>query len=105
MLPVFCMKIFPAGHNTAKGGGFMVKGISRQVIVVHSPDKKLFEQAIFILKEDAKGVTDEELMKEAKRAIRTPQASQKRYLRYYGPVWACGGAMLTGLAWLISSFF
>ena len=83
----------------------MVKGISRQVIVVHSPDKKLFEQAIFILKEDAKGVTDEELMKEAKRAIRTPQASRKRYLRYYGPVWACGGAMLTGLAWLISSFF
>ena len=31
----------------------MVKGISRQVIVVHSPDPKLFEQAIFILKEDA----------------------------------------------------
>ena len=27
----------------------MVKGISRQVIVVHSPDPKLFEQAIFIL--------------------------------------------------------
>ena len=43
----------------------MVKGVSRQVIVVHSPDRKLFEQAIFILKEDAKGVTDEELMKEA----------------------------------------
>ena len=105
MLPVFCMKIFPAGHNTAKGGGFMVKGISRQVIVVHSPDKKLFEQAIFILKEDAKGVTDEELMKEAKRVIRSPQSGRKRYLRYYGPAWACGGAMLTGVAWLISSFF
>ena len=28
----------------------MVKGISKQVIVVHSPDPKLFEQAIFILK-------------------------------------------------------
>lgn len=27
----------------------MVKGISRQVIVVHSPEPKLFEQAIFIL--------------------------------------------------------
>lgn len=105
MLPVFCMKIFPAGHNTAKGGGFMVKGISRQVIVVHSPDKKLFEQAIFILKEDAKGVTDEELMKEAKRVIRSPQSGRKRYLRYYGPAWACGGAMITGVVWLISSFF
>ena len=31
----------------------MVKGISRQVIVVRSPDPKLFEQAIFILREDA----------------------------------------------------
>ena len=34
----------------------MVKGISRQVIVVHSPDPKLFEQAIFILKDNAVGV-------------------------------------------------
>ena len=33
----------------------MVKGISRQVIVVHSPDPKLFEQAIFILKDNAVG--------------------------------------------------
>ena len=33
----------------------MVKGISRQVIVVHSPDPKLFEQAIFILKDGAVG--------------------------------------------------
>ena len=47
----------------------MVKGISKQVIVVHSPDPKLFEQAIFILKEDAQGVTDEQLLKEANRAL------------------------------------
>ena len=32
----------------------MVKGISRQVIVVHSPDPKLFEQAIFILPNTAR---------------------------------------------------
>ena len=31
----------------------MVKGISRQVIMVQSPDPKLFDQAIFILKHDA----------------------------------------------------
>ena len=31
----------------------MVKGISRLVIVVRSPDPKLFEQAIIILREDA----------------------------------------------------
>ena len=43
----------------------MVKGISRQVIMVHSPDKHLFEQAIFILKDDVQDVTDDMLLKEA----------------------------------------
>ena len=49
----------------------MVKGISRQVIVVHAPEPKLFEQASFILKENAapEGVTAEALLKEAERAI------------------------------------
>ena len=46
----------------------MVKGISRQVILVPSPDPKLFDQAIFILKEDmGEGVTDEALLKEAQK--------------------------------------
>ena len=82
----------------------MVKGISKQVIVVESPDRELFDQAIFILKDEAvsKGITDEMLLKEAHRAINTP--AKKKQLRYYGPVWACGGAVVTGLLWLITSF-
>ena len=79
----------------------MVKGISRQVILVQSPDRKLFEQAIFILKEDAVAVTDEMLLKEAKRVMRQPL--KERQLKYYGPIWACGGALATGLVWLLSS--
>ena len=49
----------------------MVKGVSRQVIVVHSPDPKLFDQAIFILKDDAvgQGITEEALLKEAQQVI------------------------------------
>lgn len=80
----------------------MVKGISRQVIVVQSPDPKLFDQAIFILKDDAvgKGITDDELLKEAKQAIHLPL--KKRQLRLYGPVWACGGALVTGAVWLLT---
>lgn len=35
----------------------MVKGISRKIILVESPDKKLFEQAIFIVKDE---ITSEE---------------------------------------------
>ncbi|HIT34306.1 MAG TPA: translation initiation factor 2 [Candidatus Faecousia intestinigallinarum] len=82
----------------------MVKGISRQVIVVHAPDPKLFEQAIFILKDGAlegEGVTNDALLKEAKRLIRSPERS-KRPLYQSGPVWAVGGALLTGLAWLLT---
>ena len=81
----------------------MVKGFSRQVIVVHSPDPKLFEQAIFILKDEAveKGVTEEALLKEAQEAIRRPVKNRRLYL--YGPVWACGGAALTGLVWLMTA--
>lgn len=79
----------------------MVKGISRQVIVVHAPDPKLFEQAIFILKDGAvgDGVTDEALLKEAQQAIRGPERPRKR-LYLYGAFWAALGAAATGLAWL-----
>lgn len=83
----------------------MVKGISRQVIVVQSPDKKLFEQAIFILRADAAQVTEDALLKEAKRVIRWPASEKKPRLRYYGPVWACAGALVTGFAWLLCSLF
>ena len=51
--------------KTPLGGMFMVKGNTRQVIVVKSPDPKLFDQAIFLLKEDAlekDGVGERELL-------------------------------------------
>ena len=79
----------------------MVKGISRQVIVVHAPEPRLFEQAIFILKDGAVnkgGVTDDDLLQEARRLM---GSTGKRRLSAYGPVWACGGALITGLVWLM----
>ena len=81
----------------------MVKGTSRQVIVVQGPEEKLFEQAIFILKDKAvaQGITEEQLMKEAKAAIRGGEVQGKR-LHLYGAMWAAGGAMATGLAWLLT---
>jgi len=86
----------------------MVKGISRQVIVVHSPDQKLFEQAIFIIKEDAigqAGITDEALLKEADRLIKSGHSGNKRKLRYYGPLWAAFGAAMTAIAWGLTALF
>jgi hypothetical protein len=78
----------------------MVKGISKQVIVVHAPEPKLFEEAIFILREDAvgsEGVTDELLLKEAKRLIGAG-ANKKRF-RFSGLLWMLAGIVLTGLIW------
>ena len=81
----------------------MVKGISRQVIVVQSPDPKLFEQAIFILKEDVRGVTDEELLKQANKALHGSKVERRsRRSRSFGPLWACGGAVATGILWLLT---
>ena len=83
----------------------MIKGISRQVIVVSPPDKKLFEQAIFILNNDAveQGITDEMLLKEAQQAIRGSHGKKKRSVALYGAFWSAMGAAATGLLWLISA--
>ena len=83
----------------------MVKGISRQVILVQNPDPELFEQAIFILKDEAiaQGVTDEQLLKEAKRLMRSPGKTASRKMLSYGPVWAAMGAALTAVVWLLTA--
>ncbi len=81
----------------------MVKGISRQVIVVNSPEQKLFEQAIFILKDEAVvkgGVTDDMLLKAADKLLRSSGTGKKRLP---GSVWACAGALATGLVWLLTA--
>lgn len=80
----------------------MVKGISRQVIVVHAPDPQIFEQAIFIVKSGQKEITDEMLLQEANKLMNTKYASKRKNRLSDGPVWACGGALLVGLVWLIT---
>ncbi len=84
----------------------MVKGISRQVIVVHAPEPKMFEQAIFILKDEALGqggVTEDALLREANRLISNAHTARRTKGFLAGPVWACGGAMLTGAIWLLTT--
>jgi len=49
----------------------VVKGLSRKVIIVKSPDPKIFEQAIFIVRDDylsTQGVGQKELLKQAQAA-------------------------------------
>ena len=49
----------------------MVKGLSRKIIIVKSPDPKIFEQAIFIVRDDylmKQGIDQKELMRQANEA-------------------------------------
>ena len=72
----------------------MVKGISRRVIVVRSPDQRFFEQAIFLLREDvlhAHAVTEEQVVKQARQAAAL-------YVRRTAPG-GTGGAGLPGWLW------
>ena len=77
----------------------MVQGVSRQVIVVRSPDPRFFEQAIFIVKEDAfkTSVTADEILQEARRAadgyLRQHTRWNRLWTRVPGPVYAAAGAV------------
>ena len=80
----------------------MVKGISRQVIVIHSPDKELIDQAIFILKDGKREVSDEALLKEAKALIQNREERSRALPPLF---WATCGAAVTAAIWLISTMF
>ena len=86
----------------------MVKGISRRVVVVDSPDQRFFEQAIFIVRNDAagEGVTSRELVEEARRVARNYAGGDhgrlSRAWRELSPaVYTLMGAGAMGLLWMI----
>ncbi|MBR5217822.1 MAG: hypothetical protein IKV68_05630 [Oscillospiraceae bacterium] len=87
----------------------MVKGISRRVIVVDSPDPHIFEQAIFIVRNDAAtggGVTSQQLVDQAVRIARNYVRTHGGTVparRFSAPMlWAALlGASAIGLDWLL----
>ena len=50
----------------------MVKGISRQVIVVEPAGQEIFEQAIFLLKDSAPEISEDQLLRRRKRLFQPP---------------------------------
>ena len=86
----------------------MVKGISRRVVVVDAPDQRFFEQAIFIVRNDAAGmgVTSRELVEEARRVAKNYAGGSKssgRLGELKPAVYALMGAAAIGLVWLVVS--
>ena len=84
----------------------MVKGGSKRVVVVDSPDRRFFEQAIFIVRSNAEeGVTARELVEEARRVAREYAAgSRRRTRREVNPlVYTLMGGAIIGLVWAIAA--
>ena len=80
----------------------MVKGTTRQVIVVRPQESDLFEQAIFLLREEAleqHGVTEQALLEEARRLAAAPLSARPRR-HIPALLYAAMGAASVGLAWL-----
>ena len=84
----------------------MVKGISRRVIVVESPDPHIFDQALFILSNDAAGggVSSQQVVEQAVRIAksyaRTHGAPPRRRRLTTWMAALLGGGVI-GLLWLV----
>lgn len=89
----------------------MVKGVERRVIIVKAPDPRLFEQAIFIVRENAvnaDGVTAEQVLAEARRVadgyVRRNSTMGKRLSRFSQPALLAAGMALASLVWALVLF-
>lgn len=88
----------------------VVKGISRRVIVVRAPDPR-FEQAIFLLREDAlsgEGVSARQVMEEASQVaagyIRKNTPKVRWMKRLAVPLSLLTGAGVSSLLWALALF-
>lgn len=81
----------------------MVKGTTRQIILVKGSGEKLFEQAIFLVRDDALangGITEEALLKEARQVCAHNPVSLSTRVKL---LWASCGAGIIGLLWLLTA--
>ena len=90
----------------------MVRGTNRRVIVVKSPDPQVFEEAIFVIREDLfhREQSAEKVLQQAQKAagayLRTATPPRRRWLRFRlpAPVYAAAGAVAAAIAWLAIRF-
>ena len=80
----------------------------KRVVVVESPDRRFFEQAIFIVRSDAQeGVTARELVEQAREVARSYAADSGRLGRVWRRVppgaYALVGGGVMGLVWILAT--
>ncbi len=84
----------------------MIKGISRRVIVVKSPDRRFFEEAIFIVREGIigqGGVTADQVVEEARRVADgfVKKRKSRWWQRIPPPGYVALGALLATAVWCL----
>lgn len=85
----------------------MVKGSSRQVIVVKSPQETLFEQAIFFVKEEAlqqTGYSHQSVVAQAQKIARDYSQNDGIFtssLGIHGGLWMILGASIASFLWAV----
>ena len=89
----------------------MGKGVNKHVILVKTPDPKYFEEAIFILREEAfaQGVSAEQVLREARQAAKSYVRGSTRPGKWFrqipAPAYAAAGALAATAAWSLALFF
>lgn len=79
----------------------MVKGITRQVVVMQGSADASFDQAIFLVRENILsegGVTEDALLKEARLVCK----NVARPRLFSQILWSFSGAAAIGLVWLLT---
>ena len=97
-----------SGIRFAEGGERVVKGVSKRIIEIPSPDPRIFEKAFFIVREDfvgQTGLSEKDILRQARQAAagyaRAERPLRRGLLARLRPaVYAAAGAALTALAWL-----
>jgi len=77
----------------------MVKGVTRQVIVVKGTGDEMFDQAIFLVRDHVisnGGFSEKELLREAKQLYQNKTAP----LTFHNLLWSSIGAIIVSSIWL-----
>ena len=84
----------------------MVKGLTRRVVIVDAPDPTLFEQAIFIVRNEVfarEGVTPEQVITQARRVAQGYAEGRRRRCPLRSLACTALGAGGMGLVWLLTA--
>ncbi len=98
-------------YTKRQEAGDVLKGLSRKVIIVKSPDPEIFEQAIFIVRDDflsGQGIGEKELLRQAQAAANGYVENTRGWHRFHRfPAWGYAGlgAGILGCGWMMMHLF